>query len=53
MSVGIGGALPEGELPPRARGLLVEWASLRQEELREAWRLAEAHAPLRPIAPVE
>ena len=42
-----------GSLSPRARGLVVEWASLHQAELREAWRLAQHHAPLRPIPPLE
>lgn len=42
-----------GSVPARARGLVVEWASLHQEELREAWRRAEAlEAPGR-IAPLE
>lgn len=31
-------ALLRGKLPPRARGLVVEWASAHQPELREAWR---------------
>lgn len=30
-------AILKGRLPPRARGLVVEWASLHQTELREAW----------------
>jgi hypothetical protein len=29
-----------GGLPPRALGLIVEWASLHRAELREAWGLA-------------
>ena len=29
-----------GRLPPRARGLTVEWAALHQAELREAWSRA-------------
>ena len=35
-------AFIEGELPARARGLVIEWAALHQEELREAFRRAEA-----------
>jgi hypothetical protein len=31
----------------------MEWAALQRQELREAWRLAERHAPLPPIAPLE
>ena len=34
-----------GRLPPRARGLVVEWASLHQEELREAWNRAQSLEP--------
>ncbi len=30
-------ALIGGTLPPRALGLVAEWAALHQEELREAW----------------
>ena len=26
-----------GSMPRRARGLIVEWAALHQDELREAW----------------
>ena len=30
-------AVLRGHLPPRAHGLVVEWASLQQGELRKAW----------------
>lgn len=33
-------ALIEGKLPARAKGLVIEWATLHQEELREAFRRA-------------
>ena len=33
-------AVMQGQLPPRAHGLVVEWASLHQAELREAWQRA-------------
>jgi hypothetical protein len=33
-------ALIEGSLPPRARGLVIEWATIHQEELRRAFRKA-------------
>jgi hypothetical protein len=46
-------ALLEGRLSPRALGLVMEWAELHRRDLREAWRLAERHAPLQPIAPLE
>lgn len=46
-------ALLEGELPPRVRGLVVEWASQHRQELRDDWELARRQAPLRRIAPLE
>lgn len=42
-----------GHIPPRARGLVVEWASLHQEDLREAWNRAERREPLGTIASLE
>jgi hypothetical protein len=33
-------AVLDGELPARARGLVVEWATLHQDELRKAFRRA-------------
>jgi len=30
-------AIVGGELPPRALGLVAEWATLHQEELRACW----------------
>lgn len=41
-----------GHLPARARGLVVEWASLHQSELRAAWRMAEALEPPAKIDPL-
>jgi hypothetical protein len=46
-------AVIEGELSPRVRGLVVEWAALHRDELREDWNLAVQRAPLKPIAPLE
>ncbi len=46
-------AVIEGTLSPRVRGLVTEWASLHQAELREAWGFAQRHAPMKPIAPLE
>jgi hypothetical protein len=43
----------DGRLSPRAHGLVTEWAAGQRPELREDWRLAQEHAPLRPIAPLE
>lgn len=42
----------EGSLPPRALGLVMEWASLRQGELAEAWRRAQAHEAPGKIDPL-
>jgi Domain of unknown function (DUF4160) len=41
-----------GQLPPRARRLVVEWARAHREELRRNWRLARAHQPLHQIEPL-
>jgi len=43
----------EGRLPPRALGLVMEWAAVHQAELRADWELARGQAPLRKIAPLE
>jgi hypothetical protein len=42
-----------GYLPPRALGLVREWAQLHQAELRENWRLAQSRERLQRIAPLE
>lgn len=42
-----------GHLSPRVLGLVMEWAALHQDELREDWRLAQRQAPLTAIAPLE
>ena len=42
-----------GRLPPRARSLVVEWASRHQEELEEAWERARRHENPGRIAPLE
>lgn len=43
----------DGDLPARARGLVIEWATLYQEELKVAFRLAAAlEAPPR-IPPLD
>ena len=42
-----------GGLPPRAMGLVIEWAALHQSELRAAWALAVNLRPLQPIEPLE
>ncbi len=42
-----------GKLSPRGLGLVMEWAAVHQNELREDWGLAERQAPLKSIAPLE
>ncbi len=42
----------EGGLSPRAMGLVTEWATLHQEELRAVWQQARAHEPLSKIDPL-
>lgn len=43
----------EGALSPRALGMVMEWATLHRDELREDWRLARRHEALKTIAPLE
>lgn len=43
----------EGRLSPRVLGMVIEWASLHQAELRANWYLARATEPLNKIAPLE
>jgi hypothetical protein len=46
-------AVIDGELPPRALGLVTEWASLHQSELMELWQLASDNQPLHKLPPLE
>ena len=48
-----GPAMLAGRLPPRALGLVLEWAAIHQSRLREDWDLARAQAPLNPVPPLE
>lgn len=43
----------KGALPPRALGLVMEWATRHREELMNDWDLARANSPLKPISPLE
>ncbi len=45
--------MDRGSLPRRALALVLEWASEHRSELRENWRLAEAHEPLEAIEPLK
>jgi hypothetical protein len=42
-----------GKLPPRALGLVMEWASQHKIELLADWQLARQQAELKRIAPLE
>ncbi len=46
-------ALIEGQLPPRARGLVIEWATIHQDELREAFHKVESMEAPGKIQPLE
>ena len=43
----------EGKIPPRALGLVIEWASQHQEELLQNWELARQNQRLNKIAPLD
>ena len=43
----------EGHLPKRAFRMVLEWAIEHRRELLAKWARAQAHEPLRPIAPLE
>lgn len=47
------GSVMRGKLPPRALGLVVEWAALHRKELERVWQQAQAMKPLSKIAPLE
>ncbi len=53
-SISIGdGAVLQGHLPPRALGLVVEWASLHRAELTADWEAARNNEPLKRIEPLQ
>ncbi len=43
----------KGELPRRALALVLEWAALHRNELRQDWDLARAQEALHGIPPLE
>lgn len=45
-------AVLSGRFPPRALGLVMEWAALHQDELLEAWERARRQQPPGKIAPL-
>jgi hypothetical protein len=42
-----------GSLPPRSLGLVVEWASIHQQELENIWNQAANHQRLDKIDPLD
>ncbi len=42
-----------GRLSPRVIGLVIEWATLRQQELLDDWQRAQTGQPLQKIEPLE
>jgi len=42
-----------GHIPPRALGLVIEWATLHQDELINDWHRAQGHEPLSKIEPLD
>jgi hypothetical protein len=46
-------AVFRGSLPRRALALVLEWAALHRDELREDWRRARAGETLNEIEPLE
>ena len=45
-------AVIAGRLPPRAMGLVAEWAMLHQRELGELWETARRLQPLHRLDPL-
>jgi hypothetical protein len=41
-----------GKLPPRATGLVIEWAALRRGELQDRWQQARRMQPILPVDPL-
>jgi hypothetical protein len=51
-SVDFAGEVIAGSLPPRALGMLAEWAQLHEPELNANWERARRDEPLEPIDPL-
>jgi hypothetical protein len=43
----------EGDLPPKALGLIMEWAKSHQKDLQRDWELAQNMKELFPIDPLQ
>lgn len=46
-------AVLEGFLPPKAMGLVMEWAAIHKDELLTDWEAAKEKRPLFPIEPLK
>ena len=46
-------ALLEGHLMARPLGLILEWAALHRDALKEDWELARQQKPLKQVDPLE
>ena len=46
-------SLLQGDLPPKAMGMVIEWTRLHQEELLREWELARNMEPLFTIEPLQ
>ena len=46
-------AVIKGHLPPRALGLVVEWANIHKNELMENWKMAVENKSLFQIEPLK
>jgi len=47
------GSLLKGNLPPRVRGFVTEWAVIHQKELQENWDRMQNHQTSLSIPPLE
>ncbi len=45
--------IERGQLPRRAHGMVMEWASLHREDLQRNWALARQGQPLVAIDPLD
>jgi hypothetical protein len=43
----------EGRIPSRALGMVIEWATIHQQELIADWELAKSLQPLKQIEPLQ
>ena len=53
ISVDINSGVVEGKFPRRAMNAVLEWYGIYREHLLEDWRLAEQHAQMNRIPPLE